>query len=129
MAGEPPFPQSLLEFIQSCVPTFQAAEVLLFFASHPDRDFSVEEVVAQMRPTVITVPAVKEYTALFATQDLVTDAHGRFRYGPLSAAHEHAIGELARAYDERPVTLIRVIYGVADSKIQSFADSFKLQED
>ena len=69
MAGELPFPQSLLEFIQSCVPTFQAAEVLLFFASHPDRDFSVEEVVVCMRPTVITVPAVKEYTALFATQD------------------------------------------------------------
>ena len=129
MAGELPFPQSLLEFIQSCVPTLQAAEVLLFFASHPDRDFSVEEVVVCMRPTVITVPAVKEYTALFATQDLVTYAHGRFRYGPLSAAHEHAIGVLARAYDERPVTLIRVIYGVADSKIQSFADSFKLRED
>lgn len=64
MAGDLPFPQSLLELIQSCVPTFQAAEVLLFFASHPDRDFSVEEVVVCMRPAVITVPAVREYTAL-----------------------------------------------------------------
>ena len=129
MAGDLPFPQSLLELIQSCIPRFQAAEVLLFFASHPDRDFSVDEVVAYMRPTVITVPAVKEYTALFATQNLVTYAHGRFRYGPLSAAHKHAIGVLARAYDERPVTLIRVLYRIADSKIQSFADSFKLRKD
>jgi hypothetical protein len=59
-------------------PTFQSAEVLPFFASHPDRDFSVDEVVVCMRPAVITVPAVKEYTALFATQGLVADAHGRF---------------------------------------------------
>jgi len=129
MAGDLPFPQSLLELIQSCVPTLQAAEVLLFFASHPDRDFSTEEVVVCMRPAVITVPAVKEYTALFATHGLVTDAHGRLRYGPLSSALERAIGELARAYNERPVTLIRVIYRIADSKIQSFADSFKLRKD
>jgi hypothetical protein len=129
MPGDLPFPQSLLELIQSCVPTLQAAEVLLFFASHPDREFSAEEVVVCMRPAVITVPAVKEYTALFTAYRLVTDANGRFRYGPLSSELEHAIGELARAYNERPVTLIRVIYRIADSKIQSFADSFKLRND
>ena len=129
MAGELPFPQSLLELIQSCVPTLQAAEVLLFFASHPDRDFSVEEVVVCMRPAVITVPAVREYTALFAAQRLVTEANGRFTYEPLSAELERAIGELAHAYNERPVTLIRVLYRIADSKIQSFADSFKLRKD
>ena len=129
MPGDLPFPHILLELIHSCVPTFQAAEVLLFFASHPDRDFSAEEVVVCMRPAVITVPAVKEYTALFATQGLVTDANGRCRYGPLSSELERAIGELAHAYNERPVTLIRVIYRIADSKIQSFADSFKLRKD
>lgn len=129
MAGDLPFPQSLLELIQSCVPTFQAAEVLVFFASHPDRDFSVEEVVVCMRPAVITVPAVREYTALFAAHRLVTEVKGRFRYDPQSADLARAIGELVRAYDERPVTLIRVIYRIADSKIQSFADSFKLRKD
>jgi len=129
MAGELPFPQSLLELIQSCVPTLQAAEVLLFFASHPDRAFSVEEVVVCMRPAVITVPAVREYTALFASHRLVSEVKGRFRYDPLSAELERAIGELAHAYNERPVTLIRVLYRVADSEIQSFADSFKLRKD
>jgi len=119
MAGELPFPQSLLELIQSCVPTLEAAEVLLFFASHPDRDFSVQEVVVCMRPAVITVPAVREYTALFAAQRLVTEANGRFTYEPLSAELECAIGELAHAYNERPVTLIRVLYRMADTKILS----------
>ena len=52
-----------------------------------------------------------------------------FTYDPLSAELERAIGELAHAYNERPVTLIRVLYRVADSKIQSFADSFKLRKD
>jgi hypothetical protein len=111
MAGDLPFPQSLLELIQSCVPTLQAAEVLLFFASRPDRDFSVEEVVVCMRPAAITVAAVREYAGLFTAHRLVIEAEGRFRYDPQSAELGRAIGELADAYNERPVTLIRVLYG------------------
>ena len=122
-------PKSLIEFIQECIPTYQAAELLLFFASHPDGDFSAENVVVAMRPVVITVPAVKEYASLFVDKGLIVQADGRYRYGPSTVDLERGIGELAHAYNEKPVTLIRAIYRIADSKIQSFADSFKLRED
>ena len=127
MAGD--LPKSLIEFIHECIPTYQAAELLLFFAAHPDRDFNVEEIVVAMRPVVITVPAVKEYVSLFGSTGLITEARGRYRYAPSTLELERGIGELAHAYNERPVTLIRAVYGIADSKIQSFADSFKLKED
>jgi len=122
-------PKSLIEFIQECIPTYQAAELLLFFASHPDGDFSAENVVVAMRPVVITVPAVKEYASLFVDKGLIVQADGRYRYGPSTVDLERGIGELAHAYNEKPVTLIRAIYRIADSKIQSFADSFKLREE
>jgi hypothetical protein len=122
-------PQTLIDFIHECVPTYQAAELLLFFAAHPDRDFSLEEIVVSMRPVVITVPAVREYASLFVDKGLVHQTHGRYRYRPSTVDLEHGIGELAHAYNEKPVTLIRAIYRIADSKIQSFADSFKLRED
>ena len=35
---------------------------------------------------------------------------------------------LAQAYEERPVTLIRLIYALRDRKIRSFADAFKLRK-
>lgn len=122
-------PKSLIDFIHECVPTYQAAELLLFFAAHPDGDFSPEDVVVAMRPVVITVPAVREYVSLFVDRGLIRQAHGRYRYGPSTDELERGIGELARAYNEKPVTLIRAIYRIADDKIQSFADSFKLRED
>ena len=34
---------------------------------------------------------------------------------------------LARAYKERPVTLIRMIYALRDQRIRSFADAFRLK--
>lgn len=57
-------PPRLVQFIRQCIPTLQAAEVLLFFAANPDRELKPEEVVVAIRPIVVTVPAVKEYAGL-----------------------------------------------------------------
>ena len=49
---------------------------------------------------------------------------------PLSLFEQHAwVQTLAKAYEERPVTLFRLIYALRDRKIQSFADAFKLRKD
>jgi hypothetical protein len=122
-------PQSLLEFIHRSIPTYQAAEVLLFLAAHPDRAFLPEEIVVAMRPIVITAPAVREYVEVFRQSGLVIDRDGRFVYGAATPELDRHVAELARAYSERPVTLIGSIYRIADSKIRSFAESFKLRRD
>lgn len=124
-----PLSASLIDFIHLCVPTYQAAEVLLFLAAHPDRDFSAEEIVVAMRPVAISLAAVTEHTSLFVSKGLIKQAHGRYTYGPGTAELARGVVELAHAYNERPVTLIRFIYRLADSTLQSFADSFKLRED
>jgi hypothetical protein len=41
------------------------------------------------------------------------------------AAH---VETLARAYEERPVTLFRIIYALRDANIRSFADAFKVRK-
>jgi hypothetical protein len=122
-------PASLLRLMAQCIPTLQAAEVLLFFAAHPDRGFTPEEIVVAIRPTVVTVPAVKEYVALLLASGVIIETDGLMTYAPATCGVEEAIGQLARAYNERPVTLIGAIYRLADSRIQSFSDSFKLRKD
>jgi hypothetical protein len=125
----PELSASLVGFIHRCIPTLQAAEVLLFFAARPEQDFTAEEIVVAMRPNVVTVPAVKEYAASFVIASLISEHDGRFRYRPATFDAEQAIGALSHAYNERPVTLITEIYKIADSKLQSFSDSFKLRGD
>ena len=121
---------SLLErFIFQCIPTLQAAEVLLLVAAHPERDFSAEDIVVLIRPTVVTASAVLEYMALLQGSHIVTASDGTFRYTAATGELEAVIAELRRTYNERPVTLIAAIYRIADSRIQSFADAFKLRRD
>jgi len=119
--------RTLADFIRHCVPTLQAAEVLLFFAHHRDRVFTAEEIVSAIRPFVATVPTVQEYVRLFMDSGLVAANPPGYVYAPASQALEEAIGELGHAFNERPVTLIAAIYKIADSKLQSFSDSFDLR--
>ena len=74
-----------------------------------------------MRPRIIEPPR-HESQRTFRRGTSRTEANGRFRYAPVSAELERSVGELSRAYNERPVTLIIAIYHVASGIIQ-LADS------
>ena len=117
---------SLLQLIRASVPTFSAAELLVFLHRNPVRQWTAEQIVDAIRPVVIPLPAIRECLSHFLQQGLVTCSGGAFTYAPQSEGQKESVGELSRAYDERPVTLIRTIYLIADLKIQSFADSFRL---
>jgi hypothetical protein len=119
---------ALLEFIRTCIPTYQVAEVLLAVAAHPDRAFTPDEVVAAMRPVVIAAAVARKYLGVLTDCGLVRQDAGRFTYDPLPE-HEQGMLELIRAYNEQPVTLVRAIYSNQDRGIQSFADAFKLRKD
>ena len=123
-------PEELSRFIQSSVPTYMAAELLLFLSQSPDKQWKPEEIVNEIQPRVITLSAAKEYLALFKTQGLVVEKQDtQYQYRPASPEAVTAVSALAKAYNERPVTLIRTIYALADNKIQSFADAFKLKKE
>jgi hypothetical protein len=117
-------PSSLIRFIRASVPTYQAAEVLLFLAAHPERAFTPEEIGASMKPTVLTVADARHYLALFLSQGLIVEREGGFAYRPASGDLARSIAELAHAYNERPVTLIKVISTMTDGGLRSFADTF-----
>jgi hypothetical protein len=68
------------------------------------------------------------YVEQFAAAGIVAYGEdGRFHYQPASAQIAQHVRALAQAYRERPVTLFRIIYALRDTKIQSFADAFKLR--
>ncbi|HEX4086662.1 MAG TPA: hypothetical protein VHY22_17250 [Chthoniobacteraceae bacterium] len=123
-------PESLQRFLRLSIPTFQAAELLLFLASHPERPFTAVEIEEGMKPTVISAAAIKLYLNSLKDQKLIEgEMDSGYRFAPASAELKEAVLDLNHAYNERPVTLIRTIYAIAESKIQSFADSFRLKMD
>jgi hypothetical protein len=123
------FSDEFCRFLQTTIPSVDAAELLLVLARDPGRSWSPAELVIAMRPATITEADVARYAEIFQARGLVAQAADkRLQYQPAGAEPAAHVDTLAKTYRERPVTLIRVIYALRDSKIRSFADAFKLRK-
>lgn len=124
------FPDQLCRFIEDALPSIEAAEVLLLLVREANRSLTPEQIVAAMKQTAVTESEVRKYLAPLVRRGvLVVDAGDRHLYRPASPEMDEIVGRLRKAYNERPVTLIRMIYSMRDRKIRSFADAFKITED
>lgn len=120
-------PENLLNFLQAAVPSFPAAEFLVFLSTHPG-PWKPPELTHAVEPMSIAAAEADEYLALFKAAGLLADKPGGLTFAPATPALEADIAALTQAYNERPVTLIRTINALADHKLQSFADAFKLKK-
>jgi hypothetical protein len=127
---DPDFPQALRAFIQDTIPNVEAAEVLLLLARDRRATLQLERIVEGLRSTALDPGAVKRYLARFQERSLVVQLKdGAYQFDPASPALDEVVRALAKAYNERPVTLVRLIYSLKDEKIRSFSDAFRLKKD
>ena len=120
------FSDEFCRFLRACVPRIDAAELLLMFRARPDAVLSRDEVVRRLGPGVSPADTAR-YLEAFEEHGLLQREDARYRYRPESELAP-LVDKLAIAYNQRPVTLVRVIYALRDTGIQSFADAFKLRK-
>jgi hypothetical protein len=118
------FSDEFCRFLQTTVPSVDAAELLLRLHRDPARWWSAAELTAA---PLAEADLARYLETLQARGLIANDPDQRVQYQPASAVLDSYVRTLAQAYSERPVTLIRVIYALRDSKIRSFADAFKLR--
>jgi hypothetical protein len=123
------FSDDFCRFLQTSVPSVDAAELLLLLLRDEARWWSAAEAAAGLKPASVTEADVARYVETFLGRGLLAQGPDkRVQYHPENAELDGYVRTLAQAYSERPVTLIRVIYALRDSKIRSFADAFKLRK-
>jgi hypothetical protein len=123
------FSDDFCRFLQTSIPAVDAAELLLLLRRTPQTAWSAAELAAQLRPSVAIAEAdAAKYLDAFQARGLLAPGEdSRVRYRPACEELRMYGDMLALAYKERPVTLIRMIYALRDSRIQTFADAFKLR--
>lgn len=123
------FSDEFCRFLRSALPSVEAAELLLVLSRERERWWTTQEAAAALLPgSVVGEPDLARYLAVFQAGRLIAiGPDRRVQYRPGSDELDSHVRTLEQAYRERPVTLIRVIYALRDSSIQSFADAFKLK--
>ena len=124
------FSEAFFAIIHTTVPSVSVAELILLISRQPDRWWTVAEVRRELPADVnITESGIGAAMDTLRSRGLVElDSEKRSRYRPASDSLDAHVRTLAQAYNERPVTLIRMIYALRDSRIQSFADAFKFRK-
>lgn len=123
------FSDGFCDFVQTTVPTVEAAELLLVVARMPAAWWTAEELLAKLpRDTSVSPAEGQRYLDRFRAAGLLAvNAEKKMLYQPASAGLAEHVCTLWRAYQERPVTLIRLIYALRDASIRSFSDAFALR--
>jgi hypothetical protein len=124
-----PIPGEVRQLVARHVRTMEQVEVLLLLARGSERALSADEIRAALRLDQNAVAA----TSLAGLEEgrLIEEQPGhppRWRYAPATPELRRAVELLAVAYNERPVTLVRMIYE-RPSAVQSFADAFRIRRD
>ena len=102
------FSDAFCRFVQAYLPSVETAELLLQAYRSPEAALQA-----------------KQRDALRAA-GLLDES---YRYRPANPELAAHVATLAQAYEQRPVTLIRLIYALRDTRIRSFADAFRLRKD
>lgn len=116
-----------IRFIRAAVRSVWTLELLLLLRRTPDRAWSTDEIVRELRSSA---NAVNGGLAALRQAGVVAEMDdGRHRYQPAAPPLDAIVAGIAAAYAQQPMTVINTILSTPDAKIQSFANAFKLGKD
>lgn len=122
----PKLPDDVERFIAQHLENLEQLEILLLLRSQREREFSPREVTAELR---LGPDSASTWLSDMAARGFLA-AHGdppRYQFLPDRGETERVIGELARCYSERRVTVITQIFSPRTDSVRGFADAFKLR--
>jgi DNA-binding MarR family transcriptional regulator len=127
----PEIPADLLRFLESNIDSIEQLELLRLLGESPDREWVLPELAVRVQAS----PSLSaQHAATLERRGLIrshTDGNGtRWKLGSLSAETETLVRRFLQLYNERPVTLIKLVYArAAQDPLKAFADAFRLRRD
>jgi predicted ArsR family transcriptional regulator len=125
-----PFPEDLIRFMNTHVESIDQLEILRVLGEDREKEWDSVALAAEVQATPQAVRA--HLTAMQGRGLLATMARGAglaCRYGASSPELEQMVGRLLQMYKERPVTMIKMVYGRTKDPLRDFSDAFRLRKE
>lgn len=124
---DPDIPEDVRGMIQRHLATMDHVELLMILRSGRDDSFALPRLVQEMRKPQELIELCLQ--ALEGAGLAAQLSDGTYRYAARDEALDRTADEVVRLYNERPVTLVRLLYERPPTAINTFADAFKLRKD
>lgn len=124
-----PFPEDMRRFLETNIEVVDQLEILRVLGADPEREWRPADLARDVQtPPEAIIPHL---TALHGRGLLVKFTRGSevfCRYGPNTPELEAKVRRLLQLYQERPVTMINMVYARARDALRSFSDAFRLRK-
>ena len=123
-------PPDVRAFIAEYLDSVVQLETLLMLHAAPGREWDADDVARDLR--IDRAWADGQLVGLCEQGLAVRSDAGegrRYRYAPAAAAAGAAVDGLARAYAERRVTVISLIFAKPADSLRAFSDAFRIRKD
>ena len=127
---EQEIPPEVRAFIADNLGSVVQLETLLLLHADPSREWTADEVASNLRIDRNWAEGQLETLC----EEKLADCHRdppprRYRFGPADAKVRTAVDGLAKAYAERRVTVISLIFAKPPDTLRAFSDAFRLRKD
>jgi hypothetical protein len=127
MANELPAPVE--QFIVQHIESLGQLEVLLLVRQEPERWWRVEEIARALYTPVEICAGVLADLARRGFLAAGEPPEPPYRYQPATSELDGLVDAVAETYRERRVAVITAIYSRPVSKVQTFADAFRIRKE
>ncbi|MEX0406756.1 hypothetical protein ABGN05_13875 [Aquibium sp. LZ166] len=114
----------LIEMVEYSFGSVWALELLLLLHRKPDRSWSHDELVGELRSSDVVV---QESLQRLLASGLIVMENGKARYAPTSTEVDNLVSLLDEEYRARPTLIRRMIVQGPAEKLKTFSDAFKLK--
>lgn len=124
---DPDISEDVREMIQRHLATMDHVELLMILRGGRDESFTPAQLAARMRKPEQLVEMCLESLAGAGLAAQLSDR--TYRYAALEGTLDRTADSVVRLYNERPVTLVRLLYERPPTAVNTFADAFKLRRE
>ncbi|HLI21753.1 MAG TPA: hypothetical protein VKV32_11575 [Stellaceae bacterium] len=114
-------------FLRGSIRSVWDLELLLLFQKHRARLWTVDELVRDLRASVLIVGDALD--ALQKAGLVAKNANDQYQYWPISPELDQTVEAVAAAYASSPVAVTQAILSAPSSSVRIFADAFKIKKD
>lgn len=112
--------------IQRHLATMDHVELLMILRGSREKSFTLQQIAEDMRkPSQMVGQCLESLTQAGLAAQL---SDGTYRYAAREESLDRTADELVKLYNERPVTLVRLLYERPPTAVNTFADAFKLRK-
>lgn len=112
--------------IQRHLATMDHVELLMILRGSREDSFTLRQLVEKMRKPPETAEQCLEALVRGGLAAQLSDS--TYRYAAREETLDRTAEEVVRLYNERPVTLVRLLYERPPIAVNTFADAFKLRK-